>query len=74
MTYQELKEYFHGRELPKELRTEHIWFKDLPFAVAYNFEKIESEIEKHGPKGVKKSAIAGASKARLNEIVRILEG
>jgi len=74
MTYQELKDFFKSKELPKELISEHIVFRDLPFAVQMNFENIEREIEKHGEKGVKKSFSAGASKARLIEIVKILEG
>ena len=72
MTFQELKDYFSIKKLPKKMANEFMYFTDVQKTVNLHIFQIEREIERHGSK-IKQSTIAGASKARLIEIKNILE-
>ncbi len=72
MTYEELKQWYKGRELPKMLQDKHIHIICVRTAVDVAFTVIEHQI-KHRGADVKNSSTARASKARLIEIKRMIE-
>lgn len=72
MTYEELKKWYKGRELPKMLSDNHIHIIDVSTAVQVAFTVVEHQIKQRGA-DVKNSSTARASKNRLIEIKSMIE-
>lgn len=72
MTYQEIKAYFRGRELPKSLENEYMRITDVGEAVKLDMKEIDELLERLGDEA-KGNARARAAKGRLINIIEMLE-
>jgi hypothetical protein len=73
MLFPELKEFFESAELPKTLDGGFIYYNDVKASAERAIRTIERHIEKHGTKGIRRSALPSAARANLQTLFDLLQ-